>query len=101
MSQPSSLVKQLSEKVRSQAERLQKLETYKQLCEKRILELDPKHSLPVLVSHLGLRASQVDLPPNIVEYKKLLAIKEQDLTYAKQRNEKLSQEVETLKKSHN
>jgi cell division protein FtsB len=34
----------------------------------------------------------------VVELKRQLAIKEQDLTYAKQRNEKMYQEVESLKK---
>ena len=38
------------------------------------------------------------MPPSIAEMKRQLAIKEQDLTYAKQRNEKLVQEIEILKK---
>jgi len=33
-----------------------------------------------------------------VELKRQLAIREQDLTYAKQRNEKLSNEIETMKR---
>jgi len=35
------LLRQFSSKVKQQAERLQTLEAYKQLCEKRILDLDP------------------------------------------------------------
>jgi hypothetical protein len=34
----------------------------------------------------------------VVELKRQLAIREQDLNYAKQRNEKLSNEVESLKR---
>lgn len=41
------LVKQLSEKVRSQAERLQRLESYKSLCEKRIKDFQPDHQFPI------------------------------------------------------
>jgi hypothetical protein len=50
---PSPLVRQLTEKVKSQAERLQVLEAYKALCEQRISELDPLHPLPVMPYHLG------------------------------------------------
>lgn len=46
-------VKQLSQKVRKQAERLMQLETYRELCEKRIKEFAPEHPIPVLESHLG------------------------------------------------
>jgi hypothetical protein len=53
--------------------------------------------MPVLPQHLGLKDQQ----SNGVEVKKLLAIKEQDLMYAKQRNEKLMQELETLRKDLN
>jgi hypothetical protein len=34
----------------------------------------------------------------VVELKRQLAIREQDLNYAKQRNEKLSNEIESLKR---
>jgi hypothetical protein len=101
--QPSALVKQLSEKVRTQAERLTALEAYKTLLEKRLVDLDPKHPLPVIPQHLGSKPFSPDLqiqslPPNVVELKRQLAIREQDLTYAKQRNEKLANEVDSLKK---
>ena len=36
--------------------------------------------------------------PSVAEIKRQLAIKEQDLLYAKQRNEKLQQEIESMKK---
>ena len=52
--QPSAIVKQLSDKVSSQAERLTALEAYKNLLEKRLLDFDPKHPLPVLPTHIGL-----------------------------------------------
>ena len=67
--QPSSLVQQLSEKVRTQAERLQRMEVYKQLCEKRIQDLFPSHELPVLPHHIGQQTSEVEL-------RKQLALKE-------------------------
>lgn len=80
----------------SQAERLTSLEAYKTLLEKRLLDFDPKHPLPVTPQHLGLQAGKSD--STIVEMKRQLAVKEQDLTYTKQRNEKLQQEVDQLKK---
>ena len=46
-------MKQLSDKVREQAERLQNLEAYKALCESRILDFDPEHSLPLKQEHMG------------------------------------------------
>ena len=46
--QPSALVRQLSDKVRTQAERLTSLDAYRVLLERRLLDLDPKHPLPVL-----------------------------------------------------
>ena len=44
---------QYSEKIRNQALRLKDLEIYKQLCEKRILELCPDHDIPISEEHLG------------------------------------------------
>lgn len=44
---------QYSEKIRNQALRLKDLEIYKQLCEKRILELCPDHEIPISQNHLG------------------------------------------------
>ncbi len=49
----SSLVKQLSQKIKKQAEQLQELGNYRLLCERRIQELAPGHPLPVQPSHLG------------------------------------------------
>jgi hypothetical protein len=98
-SQPSALVRQLSDKVRTQAERLTSLDAYRVLLERRLQELDPKHPLPVLPQHLTQRAfSAPEMPPNVVDLKKQLAIREQDLTYAKQRNEKLANEIESMKR---
>ncbi len=59
--------------------------------EKRLLEFDPKHPLPVTPQHLGKDASAVEI-------RRQLAIREQDLTYAKQRNEKLKNEIEIMKR---
>ncbi len=67
--------------------------------EKRLLEIDTKHPIPVTPQHLGQKPfSEISQPQNVVELKRQMAIKEQDLTYAKQRNEKMYQEVESLKK---
>ena len=49
----SELVQQLREKVRMQAQRLRSLEQYRMLCEQRISELQPGHSLPVKPEDLG------------------------------------------------
>jgi hypothetical protein len=35
------------------ADRISMLESYKELCEKRIKDLDPTHQLPIHPSHLG------------------------------------------------
>lgn len=45
--------KRLMDKVRTQAESLTRLENYRNLCERRILELSPNHALPVEFKHLG------------------------------------------------
>ena len=47
------LLIQLKERVKSQAQKIRSLESYKLLCEERLLELSPSHSLPVLPEHLG------------------------------------------------
>ena len=49
----SEYVRQLSTKIRKQAEQLMALENYKILSEQRILELCPGHPLPVTSNHLG------------------------------------------------
>lgn len=50
----SNLLSQLKEKLKTQAQQLRRLESYKLLCEERILDLYPKHPLPVLRDHIGL-----------------------------------------------
>ena len=46
-------MRQFSEKIKTQAERLSKLENYKRVCERRILDFDPSHALPVTEEMLG------------------------------------------------
>ncbi len=45
-------IQKLREKIQEQAARLLKLEKYKCLCENRILQLDPSHTMPVIEEHL-------------------------------------------------
>ena len=45
----------MTEKMKQMADRISSLESYKDLCETRIRELDPMHELPVQQSHLGVR----------------------------------------------
>ena len=91
---PSPLVRQLSEKVRSQAERLQVLDAYKMLCERRIMDFDPKHPIPVMPYHLGQKlCDQMDtIDSTSAELKKQLAIKDQEVFYLRKENEKLVRE---------
>ena len=49
----SSLMRQFSDKIKTQAERLSKLESYKKLCERRILDFQPNHALPITEEMLG------------------------------------------------
>ncbi len=49
---PKELVPQLQERLRAQERQIQALETYKQLCEQRILQLCPEHPLPVDATYL-------------------------------------------------
>ena len=53
----ADLTKQMTQKIKRQAEQLHELGNYRLLCEKRILELAPGHPLPVQQSHLGHRKS--------------------------------------------
>jgi hypothetical protein len=46
----------IEKKVRDQARRLLELQSYKNLCEQRILQLIPSHPLPILSSHLQEQA---------------------------------------------
>ena len=103
----SSLMRQFSDKIKTQAERLQKLENYKKLCERRILDLEPNHALPITEEMLGegveaTRDQQQygnsnNSGSNVQDVKKQLALKEQDLLYAKQRAEKTVKENEYLR----
>ncbi len=45
----------MTEKMKQMADRIASLESYKDLCETRIRELDPTHELPVQQFHLGVR----------------------------------------------
>jgi chromosome segregation ATPase len=47
------LLTQLKEKLKVQAQRIRSLESYKVLCEERLLELCPSHPLPVQPEHIG------------------------------------------------
>jgi len=53
MNKESDLVKQMTQKIKKQAEQLHELGNYRLLCEKRISELAPGHPLPIQPSHLG------------------------------------------------
>ena len=63
------------------------MEAYKALCERRILDFDPGHQLPILPYHLGQGIQNQDMSTS--DLKRQLGLKEQDLQYTKQRNEKL------------
>ena len=97
-------MRQLSEKIRLQAERLQIMEAYKALCERRILDYDPDHPMPVMPHHLGtvftpeagILGDEQAQNQTTADLKRLLALKEQDLLYAKQRNEKLLREIDDM-----
>lgn len=47
------LLSQLKEKLKAQSQRIRSLESYKVLCEERLIELCPSHSLPVQPEHIG------------------------------------------------
>ena len=94
-------MRQFSDKIKTQAERLQKLENYKKLCERRILDFDPQHALPITEEMIG-QATESTRDPSSgqalnQDYKRQLALKEQDLVYAKQRAEKAYKECEYLR----
>jgi len=76
----SSLVRQFSEKVKMQAERLQRLEAYKKLCERRILDFDPQHTLPITEEMIGTPSESTRDPTAVfaqqTDYKRQLALKE-------------------------
>lgn len=100
-SSQSSLMRQFSEKIKTQAERLQKLEAYKRLCERRILDFEPQHALPITEDMIGTPGESTRDPTAVqaqqTDFKRQLALKEQDLVYAKQRAEKALKENEYLR----
>ena len=76
------------------------MEAYRKLCEMRILDFDPDHALPVTEEMIGLTKisnSNSNKSGPSVELKKQLALKEQDLLYAKQRAERVMKENEDLR----
>ncbi len=106
----SGFVVQLSEKIRQQAKIMEGQETYKILCEKRILELCPSHPLPVLPSHLGKTmgtptkssgrsASPGPSSQELSELRKVLLQRDQELHFMKQRCDKLISELEQTRAS--
>ena len=107
---PSPLMKQLTEKVRDQAERLQSLESYKALCESRLLDFDPEHPLPLQPGHLGtapiaieggimdaviyeIVSGMLNNEQGSADQKRQLALKDQDLQYAKRKIERMEREL--------
>lgn len=80
-------MRQFSDKIKTQAERLQKLENYKKLCERRILDLEPNHALPITEEMLGQGVEATrdhhqqqygnsNSSGNVQDFKKQLALKE-------------------------
>ena len=80
------------------------MEAYKALCERRILDYDPDHPMPVMPHHLGtvftpeagILGDDQAQNQSAADLRRLLALKEQDLLYAKQRNEKLLREIDDM-----
>jgi len=62
----------MTEKLRVMGERVAQLESYKQLCERRIAELDPHQAFPLHLSHIGKR-------PQALEHADLMHTKLNDL----------------------
>ena len=61
-SNPGALLTQLKDKLKSQSVHIRLLESYKILCEQRVLDLYPNHPLPVLKEHLGQSLYSETLP---------------------------------------
>jgi chromosome segregation protein len=59
---PGAILNQMKDKLRSQNAQIRVLETYKGLCEQRILDLYPNHPLPVEKEHLGCSVYSETLP---------------------------------------
>ena len=93
---PEKFTALLSEKVRQQAIKLQILENYKSLCEKRILELFPSHPIPVTEKDLG-NIPEKFKGQECMELQKIIEMKNQDLHFSKKKIEKLIIENEHLK----
>eukprot|EP00347_Sterkiella_histriomuscorum_P015674 403356124 len=96
-----NLVEQLSLKVKTQAERLQFLENYKTLCERRIRDFDQNHQLPILPSHIGIKPPQIQPQQQTTQFDSILHQKIQDLQQQlHQKNDmkqRLSQAEESLR----
>lgn len=82
------------EKVRTQAERLEQLEGYKNLVEARLSELG--HPVPVQAAHLGKPLGGAK-PPS--QETRLLQVSQENM-YLKRRNEKLQCDVDSLRRSN-
>jgi chromosome segregation ATPase len=72
------LLVQLKEKLKTQAQRIRSLESYKVLCEERISELCPSHPLPVLPEHIG--SSGASMSQVLINSKQKIAKLEQQLS---------------------
>lgn len=54
----------MEQKIRNQAKRLCELQDYKNLCEKRLLQVCPGHPLPVEEKHLGTSYTNINNSEN-------------------------------------
>lgn len=61
-SSPGAILSQLKSKLKSQSTQIRLLESYKSLCEQRILDLYPSHPLPIQQDHLGQYLYSETLP---------------------------------------
>lgn len=59
---PGAILTQLKSKLKSQSTQLRLLESYKCLCEQRILDLYPNHPLPIQQDHIGQNIYSEALP---------------------------------------
>ena len=90
----------LEGKLREQAGKLHELESYKLLCERRILELSPGHPLPLKNSHLGKPAPKDSRTFSSQASSKLelqIQLKGKELHSLQQKIDKISAENKQLK----
>ena len=91
----------LSEKVRQQALKLQEMENYILVCEKKLIDLYPNFQLP-LKNNNSNQFNSSDSPSNaennqeIDKLKKIIEIKSQDLQFAQQKIENLINESKNI-----